>query len=278
MKEKKMKKLLSAIMAVAMAGSIAPSVLAEEVAVEETAKTFIEDFEGYEIGTLPSFITIAGSTMTGSGVVDDGTGNKVFMLKYNRSVSYSNAYINLDKTFSDGAYNYDYKFKIVNADAVDWYDYFMAPWDGVNSKVVMQDKLSGTVQFYNSSVNEYSDIESLKDENGYYNMHQVFDFANKKVYPPMKNVHGSSSDNLANALQFDRLRFRCNHDSKNGVPAVTGDAENAEFAIIYIDDIEITPVEPIKVVSKNAPIGGEVLKSNLTYKATFDYDLATVSA
>lgn len=283
MKERRMKKLFSAILAMSLAGSLAPSVLAEGTATDATTeitteKKFIEDFEGYEVGTLPSFISIDGGTQTGSGVVDDGTGNKVFMLKYNRSASYRNMYLDLGKTFSDGSFNYDYKFKIVNSDGGDWYDYFMAPYDTVNDKKVIQNKVGSKVQFYNNTNNPYSDIEGLKDENGYYNIHEMFDLVNAKVYPPIKDTYGATSDSLTGALQFNKLRFRTNHASSDGIPAVTGDEANAAFAIIYIDDIEITPIDPIKMVSKNAPIGGEVLKSNLTYTATFDYDLATVSA
>ena len=61
--------------------SISPYVLAEETEYP----SFYEDFESYAIGEIPSYITIDASAHAGSGIVDDGTGNKVFMLKYNRN-------------------------------------------------------------------------------------------------------------------------------------------------------------------------------------------------
>jgi len=262
----------------ALYGTAADTVIADFTAVEAT-DNFVEDFEDYDIGALPYFMNTTFNVFDGSGIVDDGTGNKVFMLKYNRqNTSYwQHFYMDLGYMFSNKAYNYDYKFKIVNSDGGDWYNYFMSAYDSTNDKIVMQNKLGSKVQFYNNQNNEYSDMDVIKDANGYYNMHQVFDFVNKKVYPPIANIKEASPTTLNNALQFNKIRITTRHEFTS-VPEVTGDEANKDYGIIYIDDITINPVESIKLTGKNTAIGSEVLNTNKEYKAFFNQNLGTVSA
>lgn len=251
--------------------SVSPHILAE-TAEETEYPSFYEDFESYEIGQIPGYITIDASAHAGSGIVDDGTGNKVFMLKYNRSASYRNMYMNLGETYKGGRYNYSYKFKIVNSDGGDWYDSFMALNDGSNN--IMTRKISSTTQFFNNTANTYEDIKDYLDDNGYYNITSTLDLDNLRHYLPVKDPYGRTSDSLSGG-SFKRIRIRSNHDFSSGVPAVTGDTENAAYGIIYIDDIEIA-LDSLEITGVTPEKESDSVEISKDIEVTFDESIKTV--
>lgn len=265
-KKRKIARILSAVILGNLI-SVSPYALAEETEIP----SFYEDFEGYEIGEIPSYITIDASAHAGSGIIDDGTGNKVFMLKYNRNASYKNMYMNLGETYNTGRYNYSYRFKIVNSDGGDWYDSFMTLNDGTNN--IMTRKITKGTQFFNNTANTYDDIEKYKDSNGYYNITSTLDLDNLKHYLPVKDPYGRTSDSLS-AGTFKRIRIRSNHDFSSGIAAVTNDPENADFGVIYIDDIEIE-LDRLAITDMN-PSEGDKVSILQDVNVTFDEDIKSV--
>lgn len=273
---KKFNKLFSVCIGISMLAGTAPIVLAEN-GTETVKNEFVEDFESYKIGEKPSYV-VADPSMSESQVVDDGTGNKVFMIKYDRKNVHALG-MNLGQTFSKGAYNYSFKVKIVNANQGDWYFPMMTLQSEKGTGVFESKIAKDGFQLCNDSWDGLDSMKKFIDSNGYYNINRVIDFDSGKHYV-QRDLNGTYLEQTLKGTEFSKI-FITGRTENNGFTEAQAkiDDENLKgYGVLYIDDIKITPVDEFEIESKTAPVGGRVMNTNKTFKATFNNVLGTVSA
>lgn len=202
-----------------------------------------EDFESYEIGETPSFISSTGNTISAE-VADDGTGNKVLKITYKNEPKGQQKYnyltLKLDKDYSFGKYSYDYKVKIVNT-ANGCFSPFMAMCNTNGGEIMTRQSIASGFVYDGGYV---VPREKTAMENGYYISHSIVDLDNKKQYVPdggtgllEKNLQGSY-------MNFSSIKIRGILDTPLGITAPEGSEYAIEDTEIYfIDDLEIKPIE-----------------------------------
>lgn len=215
--------------------------------ISSSDAVFYEDFENYDIGEIPEFVTSTGSTMSGV-VVDDGTGNKVLKVSYTGEQKYQHLILDLGRTYNHGKYAYDYKTKIVNV-ARGCFSPFMALYNESSSPVIIRQSIGKGFVYGNGYIVKR---ENTPMENGYYISHSVLDLDNKKQYVPTSNggqVKRSFEDANGNVIEtpvnFSTIRIR--GILTDDLIDVKASADSPYYSdtidTYFIDDLAITPLE-----------------------------------
>lgn len=228
---------------------------------EKSAKypSFYEDFESYNIGDTPSYIS-KDNAFTAK-VIGDGE-NKVLEIKYDRSANYANFNMNLGDTFSKGMYNYSYKAKVVNSNQGDWYFPFMTLQ--TSSGEIFTSKIAQYGwQLMNAAWMNFDTMKQFVDSNGYYNINRRIDLDNAKHYV-QQNTSGAWVEQALSKTAFSTINIRGIYGSGDGFTAAQAkinDEANKDYAVIYIDDIVIEP-DTLKITGKNVSATEKLLVSN----------------
>lgn len=244
----KNKKIAAVLAGAFFAGALnMPCTLAAD-AKNEKYPSFYEDFESYNVGDVPSYIS---KDAAFTAKVISNNGNKVLEIKYDRSANYANFNINLGSTFSKGMYNYSYKAKIVNSNQGDWYFPFMTLQ--TSSGEIFTSKIAQYGwQLMNASWMNFGTMKQFLDNDGYYNINRRIDLDNGKHYV-QQNTSGAWSEQGLSKTAFSTINIRGIYGSNDGFTATQAkinDEENKDYAVIYIDDIVIEP-DVLKMTDKN---------------------------
>jgi len=208
---------------------------------------FYEDFENYDIGETPEFVTSTGGTMSGE-VVDDGTGNKVLKVSYKNEQKYQWLKLDLGRTYDHGKYSYDYKTKIVNVSG-GCFSPFMQMYDESGNPIMIRQSIKKGFVYGNGYI---VSRENTAMENGYYLSHSILDLDNKKQQVPTasggflkRNFEDASGKAIQTPVNFSTIRIR---GLLTTDPIDVKAPENSEHYsetedFYFIDDLAITPLE-----------------------------------
>lgn len=264
----KNKKIAAILASVIFAGTInIPFASAE--ASDTAYPSFYEDFESYNVGDVPSFITLD-SSMSGSCVVEDENGNKVFMLKYDGSGNFKMMNIDLGQVFNTGRYNYDYKLRFKNLTGKIGFSPAMtlSTSKSGDSGIMIRQIITQGLVFDGGYIVNFSRA-GLKDSNGYFDIKSYIDLDNKKQKVPAQSGTGLSERNLSgNSFRYINVR------TYNGVAPTIGESNAADSDIIYIDDIRVEP-DTLNITNKNIN-DNDVVDTSKALELTFNETVKSV--
>lgn len=264
----KNKKIAAILATVIFAGTINIPFASAETA-DTAYPSFYEDFESYNVGDVPSFINLD-SSMSGSCVVEDEKGNKVFMLKYTGKDNWKMMNIDLGQVFNKGRYNYDYKLRFKNLTGKIGFSPAMTlSTDKSSTSGIMTRQIITQGFVFDGGYIVGFSRPGLKNSDGYYDIQSYIDLDNKKQKVPAQSGTGLSERNLSgNSFRY------INVQTYNGVAPTIGEGNSADSDVIYIDDIRVEP-DTLKITNKNIK-NNDIVDISKVLELTFNENVKSI--